>query len=68
MPCKLEALVMQLAAAGDFMNKGKVLIEWEKKKKSMVQRWCVSTELELVRTSPRARRRVSVASSGAPSV
>jgi hypothetical protein len=40
---------MQLAAAGDFMNKGKVLIEWEdveKKKKSAVQRWCVLTNLE----------------------
>jgi hypothetical protein len=48
-PYKLDARVMQLAAAGDFMNKGKVLIEWEKvekKKKTVVQRWCVPTDLE----------------------
>ena len=60
-PFKLDARVMQLAAAGDFMNKGKVLIEWEKvekKKKSKVQRWCNPTDLELVRTSPRKAARI----------
>ena len=48
-PYKLDAWFMQLAAAGDLMNKSKVLIEWEKvekKKKSIVQLWCVSTNLE----------------------
>ena len=69
-PFQVNARVIQLASPGDFMNTGNVRVEWEKvekKKKSMVQRWCDPKDLELVRTSPRKAARVSGVVGRAPS-
>ena len=61
---RYTATVLELCSASDFLHTNKVLVVYEsydkaKRKNVARERWCFSSDLELVRASPRKAARTS---------
>ena len=69
---KFQGRVVQLGLTSNApWHQGKICVEYEKqvsiRKKEMVQRWCLPSDLQVVKTSPRKAARVLGAAAGSES-